>query len=310
MWFAIVSFLTMKQAFAFSCHPIPLPRYVGETTVAKKVRYSSTLSATPENDSAYTELFDAIESIAEELWDDEDIPRLESDTSRENQFCEGEAKLPKDIPLAERGEYFRREALLGCPKAQHSYGLLLWSGFGGVDQNPEASARFHAAAACQNHLDGLAVFGGCLRTGTGMPKKKKKSKNKKKPKTNTVALGLKAIDFCASVQNPSGVNKQAALLESNGNDFKAVELYEDCWKNGKANALLLFNLGWCLVNEQGVERADRARGIDLWKEATKLAPDEGSEEAAWNLYQEYVRDDPKEAQRWLDLAEDLGYTSD
>ncbi len=257
----------------------------------------------------YTDLFDEIESIAEELWDDEAIPRLETNTGRERNFWEGEAKLPNDVPFAERGAYFRSEALRGCPKAQHSYGLLLWSGFGGVEQNPEESARFHAAAAIQNHLDGMAVFGGCLRTGTGIPKKKKSKKKPTRSTTNAVALGLEAIDFCASVQNPSGVNKQAALLESNGNDFKAVELYEDCWKNGKGNALLLFNLGWCLVNGQGVERIDRTRGIDLWKEATKLAPDEGSEEAAWNLYQEYVRDDPIEARRWLDLAEDLGYTS-
>jgi len=97
-------------------------------------------------------------------------------------------------------------------------------------------------------------------------------------------------------------------MESNGNDFEAVNLYEASLKTGKANALLRFNLGWCHVNGQGVNRKDREKGIALWKEATEMAPDEGSEEAAWSLYQEFLRDDPKEAQRWLDLAEDLGFS--
>lgn len=266
---------------------------------------ANTLSITPENEAIYTELCEEIKLIAEELWDRDDIPRLLSTGEAKcfSRMFEGEAELPSHISFAERGDYFRKEALRGCPRAQHSYGLMLWSGFGGVTQNAEESAKFHAAAASQYHLDGMAVFGGCLRTGTGLPKKKKK-----KPKTNRVALGLKAIDFCASVGNPTGVNKQAALLESNGNDFQAMELYEACLKSSRVNALLLFNLGWSCVNGLGVEKADRDRGISLWKEATDMAPDEGSEEAAWYLYQEYARDDPKEAQRWLDLSKELGYS--
>ena len=310
--FVLVSFLTTtKGTAAFTDVPICSSKFKVKVSALREHECGDILSIAPENNAAYTELFEEIECIAKELWAGEEIPRIKPTYSNHkmvtecNHLCEGEAKLPNSIPVSERGEYFRREALRGCPKAQHSYGLLLWSGFAGIEQNPEESAKLHAAAACQQHLDGMAVFGGCLRTGTGIPKKKKK--NNPKRKTNTVALGLKAIGFCASVGNPTGVNKQGRLLESNGNDSQALELYDACWKSGRANALLLFNLGWCLVNGRDVGKADRARGISMWKEATKMAPDEGSEEAAWNLYQEYARDDPEEAKCWLDLAEELGY---
>mmetsp|Transcript_1551 Transcript_1551/g.2306 ORF Transcript_1551/g.2306 Transcript_1551/m.2306 type:complete len:159 (+) Transcript_1551:581-1057(+) len=136
------------------------------------------------------------------------------------------------------------------------------------------------------------------------------SGEKKKTRNNNMAglLGLKLIQYCASKGNPTGVNKQAALLESNEDDYYgAVQLYESCVKSGRINALLLFNLGWSLVNGQGVDRKDVSRGISLWKEAVSLAPDEGSEEAAWCLYEEYKRDDPKEADKWFGIAMDLGY---
>lgn len=275
------------------------------------------LRATLENNERYTELHTEVLSIASELWGETEIPRLDGgdESSPTVPLVEGEAQLPEGLSFEERGDFFREKAMGGCPKYQHSYGLLLWSGFAGIERNAEESARFHAAAACQHHLDGMAVFGGCLRTGTGLRIKKKAKKKQpkgkgktKEKKTNTVALGLELIEFCAEAGNPTGINKKAALLESNGNDFEAVNLYEASLKAGKANALLRFNLGWCLVNGQGVDRKDRENGIALWKEATEMAPDEGSEEAAWSLYQEFLRDDPKEAQRWLDLAEDLGFS--
>lgn len=306
IWWLVVTFLiAAKPTTSFLRLAICPPTIIADRSNQSELRCARSLSTTPENDALYRELCEEIASIAEELWDGMDnIPRLSLTTvlsgeKEMSRLCEGEAELPNHVPFCERGDYFRELALGGCPRAQHSYALLLWSGFAGVQQNPQESAKFHAAAACQEHLDGMAVFGGCLRTGTGIKKKKKK------PKTNRVALGLKVIEFCASIGNPTGVNKQAALLESNGNDSQAVELYEACLESGRVNALLLFNLGWCLVN--GMENTDRDRGIALWKDATKMAPDEGSEEAAWNLYQECVREDPKEAQRWLDLAEELGY---
>mmetsp|Transcript_4206 Transcript_4206/g.9086 ORF Transcript_4206/g.9086 Transcript_4206/m.9086 type:complete len:400 (-) Transcript_4206:408-1607(-) len=292
---------------------------------------------TKENEKLYAELHDQITSIAKELWEGEEIPGLllsppqdeeqaavasSSSLSLSSLWMEGEASLPEGLELSfsERGNYFRKKALEGCPRAQHSYGLLLWSGFAslqeGIEKNPRESAKFHAAAACQHHLDALAVFGGCLRTGTGIIGGKKQNQTKKKRSSsssssttsNHVALGLKLIDFCSSVAgNPSGANKKAALLESNGNDSEAVKLYEECLDSGRSNALLLFNLGWSYYQGQGVDQKDSSRGIALWKEAAKLAPDEGSEEAAWNLYQEYVREDPNEAQAWLDLAGELGF---
>ena len=301
--------MAAKPAASFLRSSIYLPISLDNILSFGELRCASKFSTTPENYALCTELCEEIASIAEELWDGANIPCLSltrynvtRDEERVTRLCEGEAELPNHVTFAERGDYLREKALGGCPKAQHSYGLLLWSGFAGIQQSSQESAKFHAAAACQQHLDGMAVFGGCLRTGTGIPKKKKP-----KPKTNRVALGLTVIDFCASVGNPTGVNKQAALLESNGNDSKAMELYEACLESGRVNALLLFNLGWCLVNGIGVANTNRERGIAMLKEATELAPDQGSEEAAWNLYQEYVRDDPKEAQRWLDLAEELGY---
>jgi TPR repeat protein len=107
-----------------------------------------------------------------------------------------------------------------------------------------------------------------------------------------------------SIQNPTGVNKQAALLEQNQDEPGAFQLYEDYYVSGKANALLIFNLGWYHVH--GIDT-----GIKLWKEAaTTMVPDEGSEEAAWYLSQEYFRENPTEAKKWLDLANELGYHED
>lgn len=242
------------------------------------------------------EIMDEIKLVAQELWGGNEIPVLPDsalDESLDSSVVEGEAHLGDGVTFKDRADYFRKDALKGCPKSQHSYGLLLWSGFGGVQKDAKASAKFHAAAASQKHLDGMSVLGGCLRTGTGVKQ--------------NVSLGLKIIDYCASVGNPTGVNKKAALLESNQDDFGAVRCYEDCLESDRVNALLLFNLGWCYISGQGVNKKDRDKGISLWKSAAGRAPDEGSEEAGWYLYQEYKRDDPKEANRWLDLAEDLGF---
>jgi len=139
----------------------------------------------------------------------------------------------------------------------------------------------------------MAVFGGCLRTGKGV--------------NRNVSLGLKLIDYCASIGNPTGVNKKAALLESNQDEKGAVKLYESCYQSGNANALLLMNLGWCIMNRIGVDRKDVERGVGLWCKAANMAPDEGSEEAAWYLYEEYKYIDPIAARNWLKLAAELGY---
>ena len=102
------------------------------------------------------------------------------------------------------------------------------------------------------------------------------------------------------------MNKKAALLESNGDDYEAVRLYEECLASDRSNALLLFNLGWSYFNGVGVDRKDRTKGISMWKQAIEMAPDQGSEEAAFHLYEEFIRDDPREASHWVDIAAELG----
>eukprot|EP00985_Skeletonema_marinoi_P022470 scaffold14356_cov194-Skeletonema_marinoi.AAC.15 len=214
--------------------------------------------------------------------------------------CQGEMPLPSSIPISQRFSYFEQQAQKGDPRAQHSIGLLLWNGFTSPTEqtsiDPEASARWHAAAALQGNLDALAVFGGCLRTGTGVGKCK------------NIALGLRCIDYSASVGNPSGVNKKGAMMESNDDYFGAMILYRECYEDEskRTNALLLFNFGYCLIHGDGVDN-DVEEGENIWKDAVALAPEEGSEEAAWFLYQQYSeRGDMEKARHYLDIAADLG----
>ena len=248
----------------------------------------------PDNDEELVQLSTQIESLAQDLWQTKEIPRMRSCNGQSfpSLLQEGEAELPRSVPYRKRAEYFRKEANKGCPNAQHSLGLLLWSGFGGANRNPEESAKYHAAAARQNHLDGMAVLGGCLRTGTGIKRNE--------------TLGLKLIHFCAFQGNPTGINKKAALLESIDDEYGALELYRNCHNESRINALLLFNLGWCLYNGQGTDDKHVKKGMQLWKDAAGMAPDEGSEEACWYLYEDLKRENPKDGEIWLDLAVELG----
>ena len=240
----------------------------------------------------------AIHNIAIDLWgDDGSLDRVTAITDGVDPL-QGEMPLPTNVPITERYAYFLGEASTrhGDARAQHSVGLLLWNGFGNVDIDPEASARWHAAAAVQGNVDALAVFGGCLRSDTGV----RKNKN--------IALGLQCIEFAASIGNPSGVNKKAAMLESNDDWFSAASLYEYHYNDeaSRKNALLLFNWGYCLVNGNGVQQ-DIQSGEKIWKEAVDMTPDEGSEEAAYFLYEQYARDDVGEARKWLEISAELGY---
>ncbi|KAL7542479.1 hypothetical protein ACHAXR_011813 [Thalassiosira sp. AJA248-18] len=264
-----------------------------------------------------------VRSIAETLWDNGPEGSLgavmmahghdnASDASiiTCNQLRQGEMPLPKSVPFSQRFPYFIERARKGDPRAQHSIGLLLWNGFAASSEaatmdddasriDPEASARWHAAAAVQGNIDAVAVLGGCLRTGTGVGKCK------------NISLGLRCIEYAASMGNPSGVNKKAAMMESNDDYIGAMRLYRECYDNEakRKNALLLFNLGYCLVHhgDGGVNR-NAEDGEQLWRDAVKLAPEEGSEEAAWFLYQQYAaRDDEKMAREFLNAAADLGH---
>ena len=258
------------------------------------------------------ELHEQIKSIAYPLWKSyeesmplssmiNDHPTIITSTSKQSSkvklLQQGEASLPKSTPYSKRLSYFHSNAMQGCPKAQHSYALLLWNGFGGMPSNPIASARWHAASALQYHLDGMALLGGCLRTGTGVQR--------------NVMLGLKLIDYCASHNNPSGINKQAAIMESNQNDLGARQLYEECRRSGNVNSLLYMNLGWSYLYGNPYETKKEnnliMKGMECFHLATQMAPDEGSEEAAWYLYQEYKDTKWKDAIRFLKLSADLGY---
>jgi TPR repeat protein len=236
------------------------------------------------------DLQEEVRSIAQDLWGaaplEAVLPTPSSDlpTWGECPFL--------GTDYAQRAKYFQEQAELGDAHAQHSYGLLLWSGFGGVSPNAFASARWHAAAAAQHHLDALAVLGGCLRTGTGVKRPNKEQ-------------GLRLIEYSCQARNPTGINKQAALEEAAGKDEAAFRLYQR-GADFQPNALLWMNLGYCFVHGMGTKK-DVAKGEDCWRRAAALAPDEGSEEAAWLLYEQYARDDPREADKWLQLAEDLGY---
>jgi len=275
----LLTFLNIRNTIGFLFFP---PRIIPQEFILFRNRCASRSN----EEEIQTDLHEQILKVAKDLWGGNEIPSVHPPN---RMPVEGEAKLKVGVPFSERAHYFREKALRGYPDAQHSYALLLWNGFGGARRDADASARWHVAAAAQGHLDSIAALGGCLRTETGVDRDEE--------------LGAHLIGHCASRYNPTGVNKQAALSDANG----AFQLYEECCGREKANALLLFNLGWCLVNGEGVEKRDSARGVGLWREAAAMAPDEGSEEAAWHLYEQYKRDDPREARRWLDLGASLGY---
>jgi TPR repeat protein len=87
---------------------------------------------------------------------------------------------------------------------------------------------------------------------------------------------------------PTGVNKKAALEESNSDYHAAFQLYQKCMKtSSQPNALLFMNLGWCLMEGEGTFK-DVQRGVEMWHKATEMAPGEGSEEAAWFLYRHFI----------------------
>ena len=267
------------------------------------------------------DLQEKIKRVAISLWGGlENIPTIKKCPTNTNPNfipVEGEADfLPlhtsnnNQMEFSKRGTFFKEQAMNGNPKAQHSYGLLLWNGFSstnGVAQNAEESAKFHAAAAYQNHLDSIAILGGCLRTGSGIPKKVQKEIII----DDAVQFGIQLIEYCAQEGNPTGINKKAALYEiqDDADEESAFELYKQSYyENGRYNALTLFNLGWYYMNGMGnLAKKEEGRGIELWKVAVTMAPDEGSEESAWFLYDYYKRDEPKEAEKWLQIAYDLGF---
>ena len=319
-----------------------------KTKIVQPLCTSASASASTDEEATYTkadkdnniiatiphDISCAVRSIAKELWAGSESKTLDTvmmtdhNSSRDeddsmilvcNQNYQGEMPLPSSICTKQRFAYFMQKAKEGDPRAQHSIGLLLWNGFAASSSektfdlddannatiDPDASARWHAAAAVQGNIDALAVFGGCLRTGTGVVVVgNKKCKN--------ISLGLRCIEYAASIGNPSGINKKAAMMESNDDYHGAMRLYRECYQDEtkRINALLLFNLGYCLVHHgEGINRNDDVEeGEQFWKSSVERAPEEGAEEAAWFLYQQYSsrRDTKKMASYYLNVAADLG----
>ena len=131
------------------------------------------------------------------------------------------------------------------------------------------------------------------------------------------AIGLYLIRAAAEVGNPSGINKLAVLFEEGRlpdgkvDERRAAELYAESAAAG--SVLGRFYLGWALFFGVGVAQ-DEAQAIVHWEEAAKRAPEEGAEEAAYQLWEEHVREQARATGRrkkdvppdsWLKLAAEL-----
>ena len=95
-------------------------------------------------------------------------------------------------------------------------------------------------------------------------------------------------------------------MESNQENFGVVWLHADSIKIGSVNALLLFNLGWSLVNEKGVDRKHTQRGISLWKEASLLLM-RGVRKQHGIYIKRISTMTQKEAEMWFKVAKILCY---
>ena len=127
---------------------------------------------------------------------------------------------------------------------------------------------------------------------------------------------MRVIEACAELGVPTGLNKLGALMETGASGvvrdaYAAVELYELAaeasglgYEERGGQCLGRFNLGWALVHGEGTVR-DRAAGLEQWRKAAAMAPDDGAEEAAYNLYDELG--DTDEGFEYLELSADLGF---
>lgn len=194
---------------------------------------------------------------------------------------QGEYIFSADTPFAGRFACIEPFALAGDPLAAQTLGLLLFSGVGGCSSDLRASAKWHAASAAQGNLDALAVLGGCIRRGSGVEQDE--------------AMGRAIIEATAAAGSPVGLCKLGVML-----DEGQCGMTQDSWAAARcfeaaaaqASALGQFNWGWALVHGIGVRR-DVRRGIEQWVQAMKQAPLDGSEEAAFYLYEERSKiDDP------------------
>lgn len=120
-----------------------------------------------------------------------------------------------------------------------------------------------------------------------------------------VDRGVKLIAACAAEGVPAGLNKLGVLLENGeipGEPAEPAMAYRSYSASAaQGNALGLFCKGYALVNGVGVE-PDEAEAFRAWEAAAALAPNDGSEEAAFWLWSY-----GKKSESYLKLAADLDF---
>lgn len=187
---------------------------------------------------------------------------------------QGEYKFDDAIDFDQRYSIVSPRARQGDPLAAQTLGLLLFQGVGGADADAEASAEWHAAAAARGNLDGLATLGGCVRRGVGVARDE--------------TVGRTIIEAAAAVGSPVALCKLGVM-----HDEGECGLQRDAWQAARCfeaaaaqgSALGQFNWGWALVHGIGTPR-DVSSGIAQWVAAMDQAPNDGSEEAAYQLFEE------------------------
>lgn len=219
---------------------------------------------------------------------------------------QGEYRFEPSVDHIDRFAAAQDAAYEGDSRAQHTLGLLHFSGVGGAPHDVRASAYWHAAAAAQGNIEALAVLGGCVRRGVGAAR--------------DPAGGVALIRACAAAGSPGGLVKLGVLLDEGelpgvgglplpAEPTRAARCFAAAAAQG--SPLGLFNFGWALVHGIGVPR-DVVRGMAAWRKAAERAPDDGSEEAAYHLYAEQGLLTPRQRQklrpdRWLRLSASLGF---
>ena len=209
---------------------------------------------------------------------------------------QGEYLFASSTDFGDRFAIAEPLAHAGDSLAQQTLGLLIFSGVGGAPQDLRASAEWHAAAAAQGNIDALATLGGCVRRGVGAEQDE--------------ATGRTLIEAAAAAGSPVGLSKLGVLYDEGASglspdSWRAAQCFEAAAARG--SALGLFNHGWALLYGIGSAR-DVQRGLAAWKAAAALAPEDGSEEAAFHLYEERaLLPDRAEAVIYLKLSHDLGF---
>jgi len=190
---------------------------------------------------------------------------------------QGELLFNSSVAHADRFCVAEPLALAGDARAMQTLGLLHFSGVGGAQCDLHESARWHGSAAASGNIDALATLGGCVFRGAGAEQDAQR--------------GLQLIEAAAAAGSAVGLTKLGVLYDEGTSELTGGA--SDPWRAAKhfeaaaatGSALGLFNLGWALVHGIGTGR-DVVRGLELWREAAALAPEDGSEEAAYYIYEE------------------------